>query len=253
MILVSGSIFALAFLLFSFTLYLFCINRVTKGKLPTLRKLPGYLAIEECIKRAIEMGRPVFFSTGVGDITGGDMSMTLAGLTLLGYAARQSADLGASFTYLACARPAIVPIAEDLIRTAYGESFRPEQINYIPNQTALMSSIIGEYERSKPAANFLLGALYWETVVLAEAGANVGAMQVGGTGRLYQVPYCVALCDYSLIAEELLAAGAYISQDPSQLGSILGSDIFRVIIIALSIIVAITGALGYDITGIFSL
>jgi hypothetical protein len=253
MILVSGSIFALSFLVLTFIMYLFCVNRSIKGKPPTLRTLPGLTAIEECIKRAIEMGRPVFYSTGVGDITGGDMSMTLAGLTLLGYAARLSADIGASFTYIACARPAIVPIAEDLLRTAYGENYKPEQINFIPNQTALMSSIIGEYERSKPAANFLLGALYWETVILAEAGANIGAMQVGGTGRLYQVPYCVALCDYSLIAEELLAAGAYISQDPSQLGSILGSDILRVIIIALAIIVAITGASGYDITGLFNL
>lgn len=253
MIVKSGMLFSLASLIIAFAIYLLCIDRSMKGKPPKIRTIPGLEAIKECIRRAVEMGRPVFYSTGVGNITGGDMSMTLAGLTLLGYTARQSADIGASFTYYACSVPAIVPIAEDLIRTAYGESFRPEQINFIPNQTSLMSSIIGEYEREQPAANFVLGALYWETVILAEAGANVGAMQVCGTGRLYQVPYCVAMCDYSLIAEELLTAGAYISQDPSQLGSILGSDILRAVIIALSIIVAVTGAFGYDITGIFNL
>lgn len=252
MILKGGMVFSLASLIIAFIIYLFCIDRSLKGKPPKIRMIPGLEAIKECVSRAVEMGRPVFYSTGVGSLSGGDMSMTLSGLTLLGYAARLSADLGASFTYIATV-PTIVPIAEDMIRTAYGESYRPEQINYIPNQTALMSSIIGEYERSKPAANFLLGALYWETVILAEAGANVGAMQVGGTGRLYQVPYCVAMCDYSLIAEELLAAGAYISKESSQLGTILGADILRFIIIALSIIVAIAGASGNDITGLFSL
>jgi hypothetical protein len=252
-ILISGTIFSLALLLFCFALYLFFINRAMKGKVPNIRSIPGLYAIEEAIKRAVEMRRPVFFSTGIGDITGGDMSQTLAGLALLSYAAKKSAELGAEFTYIACQRPQIVPIAEDLIGTAYGSNFKPSQIMYIPDQTSLMSTIIGTYQREKPAANLLLGALYWETVVLAEAGANVGAMNIGGTGRLYQVPYTVALCDYSLISEELMAAGAIISKEPTQLGTILASDILRYIVFALAVAVAVTGAVGYDITKIFTM
>lgn len=178
--------------------------------------------------------------------------MTAAGLTLLDHTARLCADVDASFKYIATV-PTIVPIAEDMIRTAYQEKFRPEQIEFVPNQIALMATMVGEYERERPGANFLLGALYWETVVLAEAGAAVGAMQVGGTGRLYQVPYCVALCDYSLIGEELMAAGAYISKEPSQLGTILGSDILRMIILVMALIVAIAGVAGYDLSNVLSL
>ena len=252
MIVQEGMISSFVFLLVAIALYLFFINQAIRGKPPNIRKMPGLDAMEECIKRAIEMDRPVFYSTGVGQLRGGDMAMTVAGLTLLDYAARLSADIDASFKYIATV-PTIVPIAEDMIRTAYREKFRSEQIHYVPNQVALMATMVGEYERERPGANFLLGALYWETVVLAEAGAAVGAMQVGGTGRLYQVPYCVALCDYSLIGEELMAAGAYISKEPSQLGTILGSDILRMIIIVMALIVAIAGVAGYDLSNILSL
>lgn len=248
----EGMISSFVFLLVAIALYLFYINQAINVKPPKIRRVPGLDAMEECIKRAVEMGRPVFYSTGVGRLRGGDMAMTAAGLTLLGHAANISADLDASFKYFA-AVPTIVPIAEDMIRTAYQEKFRPEQIQFVPNQIALMATTLGEFEREKPGASFLLGALYWETVVIAEAGATVGAMQVGGTGRLYQVPYCVALCDYSLIGEELMAAGAYISQDPAQLGTIMASDILRIIIVGMAAVLAIAGLAGYDLSNLISL
>ncbi|RLI08786.1 hypothetical protein DRO24_00610 [Candidatus Bathyarchaeota archaeon] len=210
-----------------------------------IRKVPGLDAMEEAIGRAVEMGRPIYYSTGVGSLDGGDMPMTMAGMTLLGYSASLAASRGAELRYIA-AVPQLVPIAEDMLRTAYRDAYKPEQITFVPSQVALMSTIVGTYEREKPAANFLLGALYWETVVIAEAGARAGAMQVGGTGRLYQVPFVVALCDYSLIGEELLAAGAYVSREPSQLGSILASDIIRFITIALIIIYVIGSLFGVD-------
>jgi len=226
-------------------LYLYCIYRAVRGKPPTIRKVPGLDAMEEAIGRAVEMGRPIYYSTGVGSLDGGAMPMTMAGMTLLGYSASLAASRGAELRYIA-AVPQLVPIAEDMLRTAYRDAYKPEQITFVPSQVALMSTIVGTYEREKPAANFLLGALYWETVVIAEAGARAGAMQVGGTGRLYQVPFVVALCDYSLIGEELLAAGAYVSREPSQLGSILASDIIRFITIALIVIYVIGALFGID-------
>ena len=230
-------------------LYLYCIYRAVRGRPPSIRRVPGLDAMEEAIGRAVEMGRPIYYSTGVGTLDGGDMPMTMAGMTLLGYCASLAASRGAELRYIA-AVPQLVPIAEDMLRTAYRDSYKPEQITFVPSQVALMSTIVGTYEREKPAANFLLGALYWETVVIAEAGARAGAMQVGGTGRLYQIPFVVALCDYCLIGEELLAAGAYVSREPSQLGSILASDIIRFITIIFIIVYVIGSLLGVDVSAI---
>lgn len=229
-------------------LYVFFMKyTVKRGKAPWIRRIPGLDAIDEAIGRAVETGRPMFYSTGMGGLSGDVMPQTLAGLSLLNYVVKRAAEYKASLTYLATV-PAIVPIAEDMFKTAFRESYKSEQIIFIPTQTALMATVMGVYEREKPAANFLLGALYWETIILAEAGARAGAIQIGGTGRLYQIPYVVSLCDYGLIAEELLVAGAYVSKDLPQLGSVLASDIIRTIIIGLAILVFILGGLGFDVS-----
>jgi len=246
----GGLTFSFVLLLFLIALYIICIARAVRGKIPWIRRIPGLDAIDEAIGRAVETGRPIFYSTGVGDLSAATMPQTMAGLTLLGYVARRAAEYKADFTYIA-AVPQLVPIAEDMIKTAYRDKYKPDQIMFVPSQTALMATVMGVYEREKPAANFLLGALYWETIILAEAGARAGAIQVGGTGRLYQIPYIVALCDYGLIGEELLAAGAYVSREPSQLGTILASDIVRFIIIGLSVLAVVLGGLGIDLSSIF--
>lgn len=243
----AGLSSAFILLIFAFALFIFLIYRSVRGTVPKIRTIPGLEAFHEIIGRAIETGKPVYYSTGVGRLTGGDMSMTMAGLSLLGYAAKLSSDIGADFNYIAAVAAEVVPIAEDMIKTAYRERYRSDQITFVPSQPALKSTVVGTYERERPAANFVLGALYWETVVICEAGARAGAMQIGGTGRLYQIPFIASLCDYTLIGEELLAAGAYVSGERALLGSIHASDILRFVIVALSIVIALGGVLRINI------
>ena len=243
----TGLFSAFAMLLISVAIFVYLIYRSVKGEVPKIRRIPGLEAFNELIGRAVETGRPVYYSTGVGRLTGGDMSMTMAGLSLLGYAAKLSASNGAEFKYIAAVAAEAVPIAEDMVKTAYGERYRSDQVTFVPTQPALKSAVVGTYEREKPAANFVLGALYWETVVVCEAGARAGAMQIGGTGRLYQIPFIASLCDYSLLGEELLAAGAYVSGEKAQLGSILASDVLRMLIVALSVLIMLGGIFSFNI------
>jgi hypothetical protein len=56
----------------------------------------------------------------------------------------------------------------------------------------------------------------------------MGAVQIGGTGRLYQIPFFAAVCDMNLIGEEIYAVGAYINQTPQMLASIATQDWFKV-------------------------
>jgi len=46
----------------------------------------------------------------------------------------------------------------------------------------------------------------------------------------------IVACDYTLIGEELFAAGAYMSREPLLLGSLKGQDIAKFVIIILTII-----------------
>jgi hypothetical protein len=54
-----------------------------------------------------------------------------------------------------------------------------------------------------------------------------------------QIPFFVAACDYTLIGEELYAAGAYLSQDKVKMGSIGGQDIVK----AATMVLVLLGAL----------
>ena len=47
------------------------------------------------------------------------------------------------------------------------------------------------------------------------------------------IPFFVVSCDHVLITEEIFAAGAYLSQDPQQLGSISGQDTMRMVLIGI--------------------
>jgi hypothetical protein len=98
--------------------------------------------------------------------------------------------------------------------------------------------------REKPAAIFLLGTFYAESLILAETGRSVGAIQISGTAMPSQIPFFVAACDYTLIGEELFAASAYLSREPKLLGSLKGQDaakLFFILIIVVGVIAATIG------------
>jgi hypothetical protein len=83
--------------------------------------------------------------------------------------------------------------------------------------------------REKPATVFLLGAFFAESLILAETGNSIGAIQIAGTARPAQLPFFIAACDFTLIGEELFAASAYLSGEPRMLGSLKGQDVGKAI------------------------
>ena len=83
--------------------------------------------------------------------------------------------------------------------------------------------------REKPAACFYMGAFFAESLILAETGNHIGAIQIAGTAMPTQLPFFVAACDYTLIGEELFAASAYLSGDPQQIASLRGQDVGKLL------------------------
>jgi hypothetical protein len=90
--------------------------------------------------------------------------------------------------------------------------------------------------REKPATNFFLGTFWAESLILAETGAQTGAIQIAGTDSVFQLPFFITACDYTLIGEELYAASAYLSREPLLLGSLKGQDYGKMIILAIIIV-----------------
>ena len=62
----------------------------------------------------------------------------------------------------------------------------------------------------------MIGQFAAESLILAEAGNTVGAIQIAGTTNAYQIPFFVVACDYVILGEEMFAAAHF-----ARAGSIL--------------------------------
>jgi hypothetical protein len=100
-------------------------------------------------------------------------------------------------------------------------------------QFAYASGYMGLIHRENVGAAFLFGRYAAESLILAEAGQQIGAVQVAATTSPEQVPFFITACDYTLIGEELYAAGAYLSEDPVQTGSLRGQDFGKLLFFVL--------------------
>src|SRR5262249_22623692 len=102
--------------------------------------------------------------------------------------------------------------------------------------------------REKPAACFYMGSFFAESLILAEMGNSIGAIQIAGTAQPAQLPFFVAACDYTLIGEEFFAASAYLSGEPGQSASLQGQDVGK-LIVAAGIIVGVISLTLANLTG----
>ena len=83
---------------------------------------------------------------------------------------------------------------------------------------------------------FYFGQYYAESLIFAESGQQVGAIQIAGTIQTTQIPFFIAACDYVIIGDEFYAASAYLSREPSLLGSIVGQDVIKAILMIFIVI-----------------
>jgi hypothetical protein len=232
------NVFVILALLLGFNLYF--IERIKRGRKPFIRQIAGLEAVAEAVGRATEMGRPILFVPGIQDMN--DIQ-TVAGLTILGHIARTAAEYDSRLV-VPTSRALVMTTARETVKEAYLAAGRPESyddnsIYYVTDeQFGYVAGVNGYMVREKPATCFYLGAFFAESLMLAETGNSIGAIQVAGTAQPAQLPFFVAACDYTLIGEELFAASAYLSGEPRQLGSIKGQDVGKLLSI-LSIVVAV--------------
>lgn len=240
----TDKITLLIFLVLVSAAIIYFIISARTGKELYIRKISGLESIDEAVGRATEMGQPILFVPGINDI---DDMQTIAGLTILRKVAEKAAAYDTKII-VPVARSMVLSTAKEVVRTAYIQAGRPDayqedSVFYLTDdQFGYVSGVDGIIVREKPAANFLLGAFYAESLILAETGFSSGAIQVAGTAMPSQLPFFVAACDYTLIGEELFAASAYLSRDPQQLGSLKGQDFGKavfVIVLLLGIILEI--------------
>lgn len=230
---IIGTIISIAIIYF--------IASARSGKKLFLRKIAGLQAVDEAIGRATEMGRSILFIPGIHDM---DDVQTIAGLTILSRIAKTIAEYDTRMK-VPVSRSIVLASARETLKEAYLSAGRPDaysddMVQYLTDeQFGYVAAVDGMMVREKPATCFYLGAFFAESLLIAETGNFIGAIQIAGTAQPAQLPFFVAACDYTLIGEELFAASAYLSNEPKQLGSLKGQDVGK----AIALIAILVGAL----------
>lgn len=222
-----------------------------RGKTFFVRRIAGLDAIDEAVGRCTEMGRPTLYVPGISTIS--DVA-TIASLNILGQVAKKIASYQARIL-VPNRDPFVYPVTQDVVKQAfleagYPDNYQADDVYFVTNdQFAYAAAVCGTMVREKPGANLLLGMFFAESLILAETGASVGSIQIAGTDAVSQLPFFVTACDYTIIGEELYAASAYISREPTLLGSLKGQDVGKLICIIIIMLGALSATAGMLLRG----
>jgi hypothetical protein len=225
------------------------VSKARSGKGLFIRKIAGLAAVEEAVGRATEMGKPILYVPGLGDI---DWTATIASMNILGEVAKKIALYDTAL---------IVPnrwsvtytVSKEVVKEAFISEGRPEKfkedyVRYLTEaQFGFAAAVNGIMMREKPATNFFIGRFWAESLIMAETGAQAGSFQIAGTDSVLQLPFFVTACDYTLMGEELYAASAYLSREPLLLGSLKAQDYGKLIVLVVLILFTLISFLNINL------
>jgi len=254
-IMVKGRVAVFVILIYILVISAYYIYRAIQGKTVWLKRIYGIDAIEEAVARSVELGRPCHFGMGYGGygLASSKGSAHIAAVSLVDYVSKLTAkyktDLVVSYCW-----PEFYPVLHDTLAENYlaeGRSLTEGEITsllrYFPTRGFGIGAM-GTIEALKPGANFIFGWVWGEAMLMGEAAAYVGAMQVASSADYnYGICWVLAFSDYALFPEELFVAGAYCSRDNLQQASIRGADFAKFLLLASAVISLILGLMGNSI------
>jgi hypothetical protein len=216
---------------------LYNINRAKREKGATIRRIAGLDQIDEAVGRATEIARPVLMVPGLGTLNG----ITVQALTIFAYVIRTAARFGTPIRLLN-ADASVYAVAQEIARDVYmsegvPEQYDPTSVSFVSDrQFAFAAGVAGTIQREKVAATFFFGDFFAESMIFAENANMVGAIQVAATTQFTQTPFFIAACDYVLLGDEFYAASAYLGRQPVLIGSLIGVDISKMVVMAVVIL-----------------
>jgi hypothetical protein len=220
-----------------------------------IRRIAGLEALDEALGRATEMGRSVLFVHGLTDMSS---VSTIAAVNILSRIARRTAEFNTELR-VANRDPVVMAVSQEVVKESYLNAGRPDAYSedsvfmVATEQFSYAAALDGMMVRDRPATNIMMGYFYAESLLLAETGASIGAIQIAGTDSYTQLPFFITTCDYTLMGEELYAASAYLAREPKLLGSLKGQDIGKAVLLIVIIFGTLLATLGNQtLTHIFT-
>jgi hypothetical protein len=219
--------------------------RAQGGARYPLRRIPAFEAIRGLVDTIAERGKTIHLSVGSAGI-GGDQTVAItSGLAVLRHLAERGAALETS-PLITVADPVLLLVAQDALygafeRMGHATQYRATDVRLLaPDPAAYAIGAQDLISDPDVDASVMVGALGDEYLLMGEAGAQRGIVQVVGSNAVNAHPFMVATADQVLLGEEMFAAGAYLSDDPAQAAYLRVQDVLRVaiaVIIVLGVVI----------------
>ncbi|MFO8070928.1 MAG: DUF6754 domain-containing protein [Polyangia bacterium] len=245
----TGRLANLAAVLLFAAMFFFLVRRGSRGAELYIRPIAGLEAAGDAVGRAAEMGRPVLYAPGLTSVT---HPVTVASIGILSKVAERAARLRTRIK-VPNYDPLTYPVAQSVVRQAFhkagrAEDHSPDDVSYLTSRfLTYAAAVAGMMTRERTASNFLIGHFFSEALILAETGAATGAVQIGGTDSVTQLPFIITTCDHTMIGEELFAAAALAAGDPISRSTVKANDWFKMLTLALILVglgLSLLGAAG---------
>lgn len=257
----TGSWMDLIFLALMTILTNYYLKKAADGTLPNLRTIPAIAAIQEGIGKSIEENKPVHYAMGAsgGQLYSTLVSMTLTSFAFLKYLSSLCARLGARLIVHMPYQTESLPMIEEMVREGYRvegkeEEFRVEDLRYYGRGALTWTQgVTASYAQEGVGLNLSIGIFYSDCPISLEMAKIMGGLNVGGTGRWIMVYAFAMMCDYVFLGEEIYAAAAIVSQNPTMLAGIWVEELGKFFSIAMSIIGVILALVGLNIAPILGI
>ena len=231
---------------------------MSKNITPSFRSLPALEAIPELVGRCVESGRPLLFTLGRASLRTEGAAIAVAGFAIFEEVLKQSIDKGAEVITIINTADHI-PILSNIMEEAYLAKGRPEEIkpeNLIfigGGQYSQIAATVGIMnDRNAGAFVYPGGVAGADIPIYGEHAGTIGAMSLGGMTNVAAWPWITSLFDYSLLGEDVLAAGCILSEEPIMTTTIWSGDFYRAFLVGIILVGLFASWMGIDVSNFFT-
>lgn len=212
-------------------------NQVRGGKRPLLRPIAAFESLKRLVFWSSESGNPVHVSLGTGSIVSQTAADTLAGVTMLSQVTEQTNTEHVA-PIVTVADPTVMLLAQSTIRQSKQADENSlvdttTQVRWLsPNPAAYAAGVMEIAGSEAIEGNVFLGHFSDEYLLIGEAANRQQQTPtlVAGSSDPNVLPYVFGTSAPGLWGEEMYAAGAYLGNKPTHIGSLLAQDTLRWVI-----------------------
>lgn len=217
--------------------------RVTHGRIPHFRPLPGIAALSRRVGEVVESGRPVHIATGASQPGAiGPTAATIASLLIAQRTAEAVTRRGGSAiatTGDVVSLHAVRGTLRQAYRTAgFAADYRSANTQLVAHQAPIPYAVgvARRYGVEPVDMSVVVGDYGSEALLIGVEGAARRIPQLSGATTLSALPALTLSTDATLIGEEMFAAEAYLSPAAAPKARLLTQDALRRALVLLIVI-----------------